>query len=232
MATIVLLPGMDGSGTQFSNFIASLPSGVKAVVVAYPTDRALGYPELEVLVRAALPTNSPYFLLAESFSGPIAIALAASRPNGLCGVVLVCTFARNPIAIPSWLHPLISLIPVWLIPTRIAAARLLGQSSSSANRARLSSAIARVKPAVWRSRISAALSVDVAERLHEISVPILYIRAKCDRMVQRSASELISRYVPKLRLIELDGPHFILQVKPAESAAQLQAFAREVGFAL
>jgi pimeloyl-ACP methyl ester carboxylesterase len=232
MATMVLLPGMDGSGTQFTDFIASLPSSVESVVVAYPPNRALGYSELEALVRPALPTNNPFFLIDASFSGPIASTLAASRPNGLCGLVLVCTYARNPIAIPSWLHPLCSLIPVWLIPSRIAAAVLLGHSASSATRARLSSAIVRVKPAVWRSRISAALSVDVAERLPEISVPILYIRAKYDRVVHRSASELISRYVPKLRVIELDGPHFMLQAKPAESAAQIQAFAREVGFSL
>jgi pimeloyl-[acyl-carrier protein] methyl ester esterase len=232
MMTIVLLPGMDGSGSLFSDFIASLPAGAKSVVVTYPPDLALGYSELEALVRVALPTTSPYFLIGESFSGPIAIALAASRPNGLCGVVLVCSFAQNPIAMPSWLRPLVSLIPVWLIPTRIAAALLLGQSASSAIRARLSSEIARVKPAVWRSRLKAVLSVDVAVRLREISVPVLYLRAKYDRVVPRSASELIARFLPGLKVIELDGPHFMLQAKPAESAAQLLAFAREVGFAL
>jgi pimeloyl-ACP methyl ester carboxylesterase len=232
LATIVLLPGMDGSGLLFSDFIASLPSGTKTLVVTYPPDRALGYSELEALVRTALPTNRPFILVGESFSGPIAIALAASRPKGLCGLVLVCSFARNPIAIPSWLRSLVSLIPVWLIPTRIAAAVLLGQSASSAIRDRLSSAVARVKPAVWRSRLRAVLSIDVTGHLCEISVPVLYLRAKYDQVVPRSASELIARHVPRLKVIELDGPHFVLQAKPTESAVQLLAFAREVEFAL
>jgi pimeloyl-ACP methyl ester carboxylesterase len=232
MATIVLLPGMDGSGTQFCDFIASLPSDATPLVIAYPPDRVLGYPELEALVRAALPADSPFFLIAESFSGPIAIALAASRPSGLCGVVLVCTFARNPVAIPSWLHPLFCLIPVWLLPNRMAAALLLGQSATPATRARLSSAIAHVKPAVWRSRLKSALAVDVTVRLRDISVPVLYIRAKYDRIVPRAASELIARYLPKLKVIELDGPHFMLQAKPAESATQFVAFAREAEIAL
>ena len=200
-------------------------------MVTYPSDRALGYIELEALARAALPANSPFILIGESFSGPIAIALAASRPHGLCGVVLVCSFARSPIAFPSWLRPLVSLLPVWGIPTRIAAAMLLGRFASSAARARLSSAIARVKPAAWRARLEAVLSVDVAERLLEISVPILYLRAKYERVVPRSASALIARYLPGLKVIELDGPHFLLQAKPAESAAQLQAFVQELGFA-
>ncbi len=34
------------------------------------------------LVRAALPAGEPYILLGESFSGPIALALAAERPHG------------------------------------------------------------------------------------------------------------------------------------------------------
>jgi len=223
---------MDGSGLLFSDFISSLPSDTKTVVVAYPPDRALGYSELEAIVRANLPPNSPYFLVGESFSGPIAIALAASRPNGLCGLILVCSFARSPITIPSWLRPLISILPVWLMPTRIAAAVLLGKSATSEIRDRLSSAIARVKPGVWRSRVQAVLSVDVTRHLSEISVPALYLRGEHDRVVPQSASELIARYLPRLKVIELDGPHFMLQAKPIDSAAQVIAFAREVEFAL
>ena len=76
---------MDGSGSLFVEFIASLGLGVEAIVVSYPTDRPLGYPELETLVRAALPTQRPFVLVGESFSGPIAISLAASSPVGLGG---------------------------------------------------------------------------------------------------------------------------------------------------
>ena len=76
------------------------------------------------------------------------------------------------------------------------------------------------------------LSVDVSGRLREISVLVLYLRAKYDRLVLRSASELMVRYLARLNVIELDGPHFMLQAKSAESAAQVLAFVREVGFAL
>jgi pimeloyl-ACP methyl ester carboxylesterase len=114
----------------------------------------------------------------------------------------------------------------------MAAAVLLGQSASAAIRDRLSSAVARVKPVVWRTRLKAVLSVDVADQLRKISVPVLYLRAKYDRVVPRSASELIAHHMPRLKMIEIDGPHFLLQTKPAESAAHLLAFAREIGFAL
>lgn len=49
----VLLPGMDGTGELFSEFVAALPVGLESVTVRYPTDRCLSYSELEELVRAA-----------------------------------------------------------------------------------------------------------------------------------------------------------------------------------
>src|SRR5207249_6130409 len=81
MATIILLPGMDGSGSLFEDFIASLPPDVEAMVVKYPPDRALDYAELEALARAALPIQGSFLLVGESFSGPVAVALAASSPR-------------------------------------------------------------------------------------------------------------------------------------------------------
>ena len=79
MISIVLLPGMDGTGTMFSELIASLPAGFEPIVVTYPTDKELGYEELESVVVELLPKH-PFILVGESFSGPIAISLAASAP--------------------------------------------------------------------------------------------------------------------------------------------------------
>jgi pimeloyl-ACP methyl ester carboxylesterase len=122
VAAIVLLPGMDGTGSLFSEFIAALPHGLEPIVVAYPIDRALDYADLVQLARESLPTDRPYLLVGESFSGPIAISLAASRPEGLRGLVLVCSFARSPMPVPNALRSLISRLPVKLIPNWITAA--------------------------------------------------------------------------------------------------------------
>jgi pimeloyl-ACP methyl ester carboxylesterase len=223
---------MDGSGLLFAEFIASLAPGVDAIVVSYPADAVLGYAELETLARAALPTDRPFVLVAESFSGPVAISLAASSPVGLRGVVLVCSFARSPIAAPRLLRSLLSMFPVWLVPIQMAAAVLLGRFGSSALRGRLSSAMASVRPSVWRARIRAVLSADVTTRLSKVTTPILYLRATGDRVVPRSASELISGSLPSVRVVDIESPHFMLQAKPAESAAQVQVFVRELGFVL
>ena len=173
---------MDGTGSLFADFIASLPPGVETVVISYPTDKALGYSDLEALVSGKLP-NRPFILVGESFSGPIALALAASAPIGLRGVILVGSFAKKPLPAPSAL----AWLPLWCVPIRIAAAFLLGRWSSAEQRARLSTAMAHVLPSVWRARLRAVLSVDVMSRLRTVSVPLLYLRGIQDHVVPRSA---------------------------------------------
>ena len=222
---------MDGSGTLFSEFISCLPPGAEVLIVAYPPDRPLGYEELAALAGERLPSR-PFILLGESFSGPIAVALAAAAPAALRGVVLVGSFIRSPVAAPRGLRSLIAALPIWRVPIRIAAAVLLGRFSSRMARGQIASAIAAVAPATWRARLRAVLNVDVVEELASVRVPVLYLRGRSDRVVPRAAWSLIKSALPSARLVELDGPHFLLQAKPVECAAQVTAFAREAGFAL
>ena len=85
--TLVLLPGLDGTGEQFAPLLRELPSTIAPVTVRYPVDRALGYEELLPLALEQLPADCPFVLVGESFSGPLAIRLAAQRPPGLRALV-------------------------------------------------------------------------------------------------------------------------------------------------
>jgi pimeloyl-ACP methyl ester carboxylesterase len=223
---------MDGIGSFFEDFIASLPPGIEAIVISYPPDRALNYAELEDLVRSKLPVGRPYLLLGESFSGPIAISIAASNPEGLRGLVLVCSFARYPIPVPGAIRSLISRLPVSLVPISIVAQVLLGRHATPTLRAQLATAIAKVNPVVWRTRLRAALSADVTALLRNIEIPVLYLRAANDRVVPPRSSELISRLLAHTKIVEIEAPHFLLQAKPVESAARIAAFAHEVNDAV
>jgi pimeloyl-ACP methyl ester carboxylesterase len=229
MACLVLLPGMDGTGTLFSEFISALPKVTDVRIVAYPPDRPLGYAELEAHVLGRLPTQ-PFILVGESFSGPIAIAVAAAAPPQLRGVVLVCSFAKAPM--PPLVGALASYLPLWRAPAMLANAVLMGRYSTPSNRERLSAAMHKVSAQTWRARLRAVHTVDVTRQLQAAKVPILYLRASGDRLVRRSAWHLINRLLPSAQLAELEGPHFLLQAKPVESAARIAAFAREAGLAL
>jgi pimeloyl-[acyl-carrier protein] methyl ester esterase len=105
---------------------------------------------------------------------------------------------------------------------------LLGKFATPRLRDLLGRAIAVVRSEVWRSRLAAVMAIDVEKLASEIQVPLFYLRARQDRLLPRRASELILRAVPSARIVDVDGPHFLLQAKPAESAAQIRRLLREL----
>ena len=58
---LVLLPGLDGTGKLFANFVRALGAGVECRIVGHSSDEPLGYEELEQRVRAAAsPVSAVY----------------------------------------------------------------------------------------------------------------------------------------------------------------------------
>jgi pimeloyl-ACP methyl ester carboxylesterase len=229
MLTIVMLPGMDGSGAFFSPLIAALGSSVATQVISYPTDRALNYDQLIQLVEALLPKNSPFVLLGESFSGPIVVSVAAAKPAGLQAIILVSTFVRSPISIPKALRHIVCLFPIRLIPNNIVSRYLLGDYATKEMAAKLNIAMSRVYPKVWRERLLSILNVDVRKKLSEIDVPILTICATQDKIVSKSASALISSGKQGVVIADIEGAHFILQTNPTASAVSILKFLADFG---
>src|SRR5450631_1631029 len=87
---------MDGTGKLFAPLIEAISSNVRIQVVRYPVECAGGYKQLTDLVKQALPSEGDYVLLGESFSGPIAVSIAAELPPRLRGLVMCCSFVTNP----------------------------------------------------------------------------------------------------------------------------------------
>jgi pimeloyl-ACP methyl ester carboxylesterase len=225
---LVLLPGMDGTGSLFSDFIGALEPGFELTVVRYPADRVLDYTELEDIARTFLPENSPYILVAESFSGPIGISIAASSPPGLVGLVLSCSFSRNPRPALGAFRWLSDLLPERRMPAAVLSALVLGRHSTDHLRSQLSEALNRLSKGVLKARLMAVLKVDVSAKLARIGVPILYLRASEDRLVPRSASVHIRRLAPQIRVFELCAPHLLLQTVPSAAVAVVSQFSREI----
>jgi pimeloyl-ACP methyl ester carboxylesterase len=221
---VVLLPGLDGTGRLFAPLVQVLSHGHPTQVVAYPADEPMGYDELEQWVRQVLPTDEPFVLVAESFSGPVAMAIAASPPAGLRGLVLCATFARNPIPALAGFRWFIPLMPVRAAPGRLLGWFLLGRMSSSAWRCAITSTLASVSVRAIRSRLSAVLSVDAAAALASACVPVLYLRASHDRVVPLSATKLIAETLPSTQVVSIDGPHFLLQANPTAAGRAIGDF--------
>jgi pimeloyl-ACP methyl ester carboxylesterase len=228
MVTLVLLPGMHGTAELFAEFAAALGPEHEAIAVPYPPDLPLGHAQLESIARTRLPTDRPFVLLGESFSGPIAISIAASAPSGLRGLVLCVSFAKNPLPLFAALRHFTGILPIWRGAYAPFVRLMLGRFSTPARLAAILRAMESMSQGVLRARIRATLSVDATPRLSHIRVPVLYLQAARDRVVSRSAARLLSRSLSGIQVVELDAPHFLLQVAPAAAAREVKAFLRQI----
>lgn len=224
--TLVLLPGMDGTGRLFGPLLQALPPDLRIEVVSYPGHEFLSYEELESFVQDALPPQGPIVLLGESFSGPLAASLVARLGGRVSGLILCCTFVRNPRPALAVLAPLVKLVSPRLAPIRLVARLLLGSFTTPVLRALLQDALSRVSPAVLQARLRAVIAVDVFAELAAVKVPVLYLQATQDALVPSSAARLAQQACPAMKVRAIRGPHCLLQAAPAEAAAVVAAFVR------
>lgn len=223
---LLLLPGMDGTGRLFEPLVRALPASLKAAVVSYPVDRPCGYEALLPYVEAAVPKGGEFIVLGESFSGPLAVLLAAANPPRLRGLILCASFVRSPLpGVFRWLRGLVW--PLWfrLSPMPVVRRMLLGQHHATPLGQTVEAVVASVAPAVLAARARAVMAVDVGRQLRSCPVPVLYLAAKEDRLVRPRSLDQIRRMCPELQVVTLPGPHLILQVAAVEAAGAIRAFA-------
>lgn len=225
MTVLVVLPGLDGTATLLSAFKEAVSPIFDSVqLVSYPSGQKASYAELEQIARNALPTEKPFVLLGESFSGPIAISIAANPPKNLIGLVLSATFARNPVMLLRPFSELARFAPVRMMPSVLLSWMLLGKWATPKLESLLRNALKNVSPDVLRDRAAAALMVDTSAFLGKINVPVLYLRASRDRLITRAVGNEISKGIPQAKIVEISGPHLLLQSAPNESAAVIAEF--------
>ncbi len=221
---------MDGTGRLFGPLVAALPRVVHAVPVTYPGDHSFGYRELLPLVGAH-SAGRAYVVLGESFSGPLALLHAATRPQNLQAVVLVASFAKNPT--PRGLTPLLSALGA--MPFRITAPKaivrflLTGFDAPTELVRDAADVMRRSAPGALAHRLRAVFDVDVRDQLSEVDVPVLYLLGTRDRLVGRRGLRCLRESLPNMQVMELDAPHLLLQRRPAEAAGAIVTFLREIG---
>jgi pimeloyl-[acyl-carrier protein] methyl ester esterase len=225
MTTLVLLPGLDGTGTLFQPLLRELPASWRTAVIAYPMDPGADYDALTRLASQALPAGGHLVVLGESFSGPIAIRLAASLGSRLLALVLCCSFVRNPRPGLSRFGGLVDWLPSpGALPSRLAALALLGRHAPSESRALLATVLASMPTEVLRARLRMVMTVDATRQLAAVRAPLLYLQACQDRIVPPSAAVDVQRFQPEMVVKQLAGPHGLLQVAPAAGAAAMTTF--------
>lgn len=222
----LLLPGLDGSGRLFAPLLAAGPGLLEPRVVALPADPSLGYDGYLEALRPALPRRGRWALLAESFSGPLAVRLAAERPPGLVALVLAATFLHRPLH--PWLAPLAPVIGerLFALPLLPAAVRLLlaGPEAPAEVVGAVREAAAATPPAVLAKRAREALAADVRAALAATDVPLLLLVPTRDRLLREGVAAEVLAARPGAEVAPIEGPHTILQVRPGACLARIEPF--------
>lgn len=221
---LVLLPGMDGTGLLFGPFTEVLPSSTPVTVQRYPVDEALSYEALLPRVLATLPTDAPFVLVGESFSGPLALMVASTSPPGLVAVVLCASFARRPLDVPRRLHGIVRGPLIAFAPFEAQVMAMLGGYATTSLRAILARALDVVPHHVMASRIRAMLRLDATDALRDCPVPLLYLRPTRDRLVFEGSLRHVVATRPDTHVAKIDGPHLILQARPEACRDAIDAF--------
>lgn len=221
---LVLLPGLDGTARLFGRLTSCLDDGDRVTSVAYPVDRCTSRSELLELIAAAIPPEGDYVLVAESFSGSLAIEHAAPRPERLKALVLVASFAANPLPRPlRWLRLLAGATRMRL-PDSLLRFALVGGDAPPELVREVGEAIRSARPKVLVHRLRQVFDVDARGQLPDLAVPVLYLRGSHDRLVGGRGLAPCAEHIQDLTIEVIDGPHLLLQARPQECAEAIERF--------
>src|SRR6185312_3362361 len=226
---LVLLPGMDGTGWLLENFAAALPASMRPQIVRYPPTGCTSYAEVDTFLRSAGIDDEPFVLLAESYSSVAAIAWAAANPPNLKGLVLCVGFATPPVR--KLLRPISSLLTHVLFalprPTFVAKHWTAGHDAPKELLLKLKRIRNAIPADTFAKRIRAVLTCDVRRELAQVRVPILFLHAKDDQLIDMACLEEMRAIQPQAEVEIFPGSHLLLERHPQEAAARVARFVRE-----
>jgi pimeloyl-ACP methyl ester carboxylesterase len=224
--TLVLLPGLDGTGNLFASILPELPPSLNVMIAPYPSQRFVAYPELVDWLAGIVPMDVPIAILAESYGTPLAVKFAAMHPRNLIGVILSAGFITNPVR-RFGLLPRLLARPLFfrLRPPDFALDHfLVGADAPDSLKLAVRRAARVHRPEILAARAREVLTCDARQEILQVTVPLLYLQATEDKLIAKESLEEIKRLHPQTISISFRAPHVLLQSKPCETAKAIMEF--------
>jgi pimeloyl-ACP methyl ester carboxylesterase len=216
--TLVLLPGLDGTEIFFQPLLQELPSNVRTVIVQYPLTGAQEYHTLLTLIRAATEGIREFYVLGWSFSGPLAVMLAAAEPTRVRGVILSATFMRAPRRFMRQARFALVGPVLWSWRVLRRAPLYLFRPPSNPLREAKRMTWSRIPAAVLARRLRAVAAVDARDALRACQAPILNLVASGDLIVPQHNAEEIAAALPGIETAIITGGHLAMYSNPRPAA--------------
>lgn len=212
---LVLLPGMDGTGELFEEFLSYYDG--EHLVISLPKTGLQDHSSLAKLIKTQLPSED-YILLAESFSGGIVPELLKQNCTNIKGVIFVASFLSFPNRLFLPIAKLLPLQALTSAPFSKVAIKylLLGRDASNTLLSKFINITKSIPEQVLKNRLKVMSQQSLP--LVTFDIPSVYIQAFSDKLISAQKSRELSTVFKHISYIEVDGPHFVLQAKPKKSA--------------
>lgn len=216
---IALLPGLDGTGRLFKRFLSAAPPHLSLTALSLPEEPST-YEDLADSVAGNLPDGEPLVLIAESFSGPLAVTIAERR--SISALVFCNSFVVPPRSRGlRWLAlPAFFMLPM---PPLLMRRYMLGPGADDALVDDVTKVVASVPASVLASRVRLVLNTDKADAFARCPAPTLHLRSTGDRLVPDAAWRRMATIRP-MTTVQMSGPHFLLQANPVAAWSAISPF--------
>jgi pimeloyl-[acyl-carrier protein] methyl ester esterase len=216
---------MDGTGDFFEPFVAAAPPQFEPIVVRYAHTGS--YDELEKSIQDSIPPGGPFAIVAESFSGPLGVRIAASAGDRVACLVLCNTFVSRPapelFAFLPW-----SLLFALRRPMFLARWRLLGRFATPALLVQLRSILNKTPTRVLAARMRSVLRTDERSRARSLRCRVLYLRGTEDCVIWERVVSNTLQGLPAAARRNINAPHLLLQTSPEASWSAIGEFLSSV----
>ncbi len=221
---LVLLPGMDGTGELFDDFVSHYEG--ESIIIPLPQLGAQNYEALALYVKPLLP-NEPYIILAESFSGGLIPLLLKSKLLHIKGLIFVASFISAPKQVFISLALLLPITFLAKLPgaSFVYKSLFLGFSASNKVVKQFKVVLLKVSEKILKQRLRTIHDLSCVDK-ERFSLPCYYIRAKQDLLVPESKMREINKVFSQCENYSVDGAHFILQAKAKETALLVDKIVR------
>ena len=223
---IVLLPGLDGTGKLFEEFVNKLAVNHKVTIVSYPAMIKGSYSDYVAYVKEHLPKDD-FIVVAESFSGNIAHLLVQEEISNLKAVVFVATFLQNPRALLLNRYTLKLLKPLLYLPlnTTIVRFLLLGSKADTEVLKKVTKTIKTLPPSTILHRL--ALISNLKCKSVKIDTKAVVLIAKDDKLIPQKCIKDFEKSYKNIPIFKLNGAHLLLQTNITETLNIIEHFIKE-----
>ena len=214
---LILIPGLDGTGTLFKPFLAAYSNQCPVQVLRLKQAVDVSYREQAEYISEQ-KGNEEVVLLAESYGGMVAYEILRHRMLNVRHVIFAASFFSRPSVLSrlGGLLPLQAVKNGW-VPKSIVSRILFGRYAKPELTSLFYKAINQVDNKVLAFRIKQLAAMSNASEL--LTVPCTYLKASDDNLVSSAVLAQFEQCFSSLDVKEIAASHFLLQTNSVDSCA-------------